>query len=511
MPVVPIWQVRRYQSGPHVTHGSTVSGVACPTFLGARSCRRAGAVTGSGCLVCVLAGNAVDVQQGQLGAGATPNCRSRADLVILLARPRNYLLVVRGFAPAQRDLLKRLEVSILRPRVSHPAARCQTGSFPLHICVPARFFRMCPEIVAHRDMATVLGAATLADMDMHAAAAIVWDKQTKTGGRQVRWIETTKAKPLERCGKRRLVLYLFDDDLDIKDIAGRHPRYCRRADVLHRHHVRDILRQDNGQPVEVTPPVIAIANDPMEIDTVLRTRRSGSRLVTRRHPSVLVRVHRAPPVESLEVVWCAGLGSGGRRRKLGPDQPIQDRCRALPVPGRCVPASLRSVLGESISDIVSMDGASAGLSGGSAMARRSSLFSGYAQMQREAARAQAAQVRAQAAAWRQADRAHAAYLRARAAEEKERKRLYAESRTADVAVMNDDLEAAVNALEGLLAAALKAGDLVAFSSLKKPASPPPWRHPELEQAQPAPAPETFMPAQLTGLSKVSGKANTSKP
>lgn len=99
-------------------------------------------------------------------------------------------------------------------------------------------------------------------MDMHAAAAIVWDKQTKTGGRQVRWIETTKAKPLERCGKRRLVLYLFDDDLDIKDIAGRHPRYCRRADVL-RHHVRDILRQDNGQSVEVTPPVIAMANDPI--------------------------------------------------------------------------------------------------------------------------------------------------------------------------------------------------------------------------------------------------------
>jgi hypothetical protein len=160
-------QVRRYQSGPNVTHGSTISGVARPTFLGARSCRRAGAVTGSGCLVCVLAGNAVDVQQGQPGAGATPNCRSRADLVV------------------------------------------------------------------------------------------------------------------------------------------------------------------PGQPVEVTPPVIAMANDPMEIDTVLRTRRSGSRLVTRRYPSVLVRVHRAPPVESLEVVWCAGLGSGGRGphgRRLG------DKPGALGVP-----------------------------------------------------------------------------------------------------------------------------------------------------------------------------------
>ena len=64
------------------------------------------------------------------------------------------------------------------------------------------------------------------------------------------------------------------------------------------------------------------------------------------------------------------------------------------------------------------------------MARRSSLFSGYAQMQREAARAQAAQVRAQAAARREAERAHAAFVRARSrtATTKERKRLYAESR-----------------------------------------------------------------------------------
>jgi len=139
------------------------------------------------------------------------------------------------------------------------------------------------------------------------------------------------------------------------------------------------------------------------------------------------------------------------------------------------------------------------------MARRSSLFSGYAQMQREAARAQAAQVRAQAAARREAERARAAYLRAVAAEEKERKRLYAESRMADVAAMNDDLEATVKALEGLLATALKAGDLVSFSSLKKPASPPPWRHAELEQVQSVPTLESFMPVPPTGLSKMFGK------
>ena len=110
------------------------------------------------------------------------------------------------------------------------------------------------------------------------------------------------------------------------------------------------------------------------------------------------------------------------------------------------------------------------------MGRRSSFASGYAQRQREAARAQAAQVRAQAAARREAERAQAAYARAQFAEEKERKRLYVESRAAHVAAMNADLEAMIEALQGLLAASLKAGDLVSFSSLKQPALRPPWQH-----------------------------------
>lgn len=140
------------------------------------------------------------------------------------------------------------------------------------------------------------------------------------------------------------------------------------------------------------------------------------------------------------------------------------------------------------------------------MARRNSLFSSYAQMQREAARAQAAQVRAQAAARREAERAHAAYVRAQAAAEKEGKRLYVESRAAQVAAMNADLEATIDALQGLLAASLSAGDLVSFSSLKKPALVSPWGHADLERAEPAPVLETFMPAPLTGVGKVFGKA-----
>lgn len=107
------------------------------------------------------------------------------------------------------------------------------------------------------------------------------------------------------------------------------------------------------------------------------------------------------------------------------------------------------------------------------MPRRRSFVSTIAQMQREAARAQAAQVRAQATARREAERARAAYLRAQAADEKERKRLYAESRAADVAAMNDDLEAEIAALQGLLTMTLRVNDRINFSSLKKPAIVPP--------------------------------------
>ena len=139
------------------------------------------------------------------------------------------------------------------------------------------------------------------------------------------------------------------------------------------------------------------------------------------------------------------------------------------------------------------------------MARRRSYVSAFAQMQREAARAQAAQVRAQGAARREAERARAAYLRAQAAGEKERKQLYAESRAAEVAARNDDLEAEIAALQGLLALTLKVNDRIGFSSLKKPAAVPPWRHAALEKPEPPPVPDAFRPEPPTGLSKVFGK------
>jgi restriction system protein len=140
------------------------------------------------------------------------------------------------------------------------------------------------------------------------------------------------------------------------------------------------------------------------------------------------------------------------------------------------------------------------------MARHRSFLSVYTQVQREAARAQAAQVRARAAVQREATRAHAAYIRAQAAEEKERKRLYVESRVAEVAAKNADLEATVEALQELLAASLQAGDLLNFSALKKPAAKPPWKHANLKRAEPAPKLEKFMPAPPTGMGKLFGKA-----
>jgi restriction system protein len=140
------------------------------------------------------------------------------------------------------------------------------------------------------------------------------------------------------------------------------------------------------------------------------------------------------------------------------------------------------------------------------MARRRSYVSTFAQMQRQAAHAQAAQVRAQAAARREAERAQAAYLRARVSDEKERKRLYAESRAAEVAAKNDDLEAEITALQDLLAVTLKVSGQIRFSSLKKPAAVPPWRHAQLENPELPPAPDAFKPAPPVGLSKVFGKS-----
>jgi hypothetical protein len=66
--------------------------------------------------------------------------------------------------------------------------------------------------------------------------------------------------------------------------------------VFHGHHVRDVSRQDHGQLIEVMPPVIAVADDAMEMHTVLWTRRPApgfSRDPIRHSYSAFTRLGRA--------------------------------------------------------------------------------------------------------------------------------------------------------------------------------------------------------------------------
>jgi restriction system protein len=76
--------------------------------------------------------------------------------------------------------------------------------------------------------------------------------------------------------------------------------------------------------------------------------------------------------------------------------------------------------------------------------------------------------------------------------------------------MNSELEATVGALQGLLVAALNAGDLVSFSALKQLALVPPWGHADLERVETAPVFEEFMPSAPTGLLKVFGSREYEK-
>lgn len=144
------------------------------------------------------------------------------------------------------------------------------------------------------------------------------------------------------------------------------------------------------------------------------------------------------------------------------------------------------------------------------MARRRTLASQLAQIQRETARARQAQIRSNLAAQRAAERARAAYARAAVADEKERKRLYQESRAADVAANNEQLEAAINALETLLAETLQVDDFIDFESLKAPVETPPWQHADLERPLAAPQLSQFLPPAPTGLNKITGRSKYEK-
>jgi restriction system protein len=123
-------------------------------------------------------------------------------------------------------------------------------------------------------------------------------------------------------------------------------------------------------------------------------------------------------------------------------------------------------------------------------------------MQRQAER----DARARAAAQRQAavaaDRARRAYQRASAADQKERARLYAESRAAEVAALNEGLAADIAALDGLLRDTLAVNDFLDFESLKEAAPRPPFVPGALGVPELPPDPARFRPPVLSGAQKL---------
>jgi restriction system protein len=91
----------------------------------------------------------------------------------------------------------------------------------------------------------------------------------------------------------------------------------------------------------------------------------------------------------------------------------------------------------------------------------------WAQVQRDTERERVQRERAYRALIRERERAARAAERERVLEEKERARLYAEARAAEVDEMNEDLDAQLEALEGVLAATLPVDDYIDFEELKR--------------------------------------------
>ncbi len=109
------------------------------------------------------------------------------------------------------------------------------------------------------------------------------------------------------------------------------------------------------------------------------------------------------------------------------------------------------------------------------------------------------------AAVRRAEAAQRAYQRAKTAEEKERKRLYAESRQADVELLNDDLAEQIRELEHLLIDSLKTDPYIDLDQLKTPPDLPVWDPGPLYTPEPPPTPPA-LPPPPSGLHRLSSKA-----
>ncbi len=140
------------------------------------------------------------------------------------------------------------------------------------------------------------------------------------------------------------------------------------------------------------------------------------------------------------------------------------------------------------------------------MARRSGLVHILVQSQREAERRRAAQLREQARLQTQtaraAEKARKDYERARAADQKERARLYAESRQAQVALQNEQLEQQVRSLEHLLFDALASDPFLDVQSLKQPLTIPAFNPGSLGVPEPPPQWHMYAPPEPSGVQKL---------
>jgi restriction system protein len=125
---------------------------------------------------------------------------------------------------------------------------------------------------------------------------------------------------------------------------------------------------------------------------------------------------------------------------------------------------------------------------------RSRGFTGVLiQMQRQAERDARARAAAQRKAAVEAERARRAFERAAAADQKERARLYAESRVAEVAALNEDLAADIAGLDTILRDTLAVDDFLDFESLKEAAPRPAFAPGALSVPEPLPDPARFQP------------------
>ena len=135
------------------------------------------------------------------------------------------------------------------------------------------------------------------------------------------------------------------------------------------------------------------------------------------------------------------------------------------------------------------------------MARRSGFAQRMAQYQREVARQQRVSVQEQQRAVREAERARRAFERSSALEERERQRLYVAARSAEVEALNEAMDEAVAALEGLLAHTLGIDDFVHFEDLKETPEIPPFQAGALGVAEPLPVEAMFMSDAPAGVAR----------